>query len=60
MQVIREQTDYIVKISAEDLKDMWWFFNDYLIENPFRYEDNETKWDVAKKYTDSFKFVVSK
>ncbi|KAA9007290.1 hypothetical protein F4V43_02040 [Paenibacillus spiritus] len=59
MQVLKDQTEYVVKMSAEDMKGIWWFFNEYLIDNPTKNEKNEEKWTIAKKYTESFKFVVS-
>lgn len=58
MKVLKEQTEYALIIKGQNLKDIWWLCNEYLINNPEPRDEYDSDYRAAKWVYENFKFVA--
>jgi hypothetical protein len=57
MKIIKDKTIYTIQHEIQELQNLWWFCNDYLIKNQAAKEHDEY-YETAKQFCNNYKFVV--
>lgn len=58
MKVLKDKTEYMVVIKGQNLKDIWWLCNKYLIDHPNPKDEYDSDYRAAKWVHENFKFVI--